>query len=123
MFLLAFSLAKYTCLFEINNFFRSEAISIQQGGVEYKYSNKWLDIYWPADEYIYIKLTEEDKSALNQDLESLKTAHSTKDVQAIDTASEKLNSTWGTISTRLYQETQSEPQVNTDTDTGNGLNR
>ena len=70
------------------------------------------------------KLTEEDKSALNQDLESLKTAHSTKDVQAIDTASEKLNSTWGTISTRLYQESQSEapqePQVNTDTDTGNG---
>ena len=70
------------------------------------------------------KLTEEDKSALNQDLESLKTAHSTKDVQAIDTTSEKLNSTWGTISTRLYQESQSEapqePQVNTDTDTGNG---
>jgi hypothetical protein len=31
-----------------------------------------------------------------------------------------LNSTWGTISTRLYQETQSEPQVKTDTDTGNG---
>jgi len=70
------------------------------------------------------KLTEEDKSALNQDLESLKTAHSTKDVQAIDTSSEKLNSTWSTISTRLYQESQSEatqePQVNTDTDTGNG---
>jgi molecular chaperone DnaK len=68
------------------------------------------------------KLTEEDKSALNQDLESLKTAHSTKDVQAIDTASEKLNSTWGTISTRLYQESQSEPQVDVDTntDTGNG---
>ena len=68
------------------------------------------------------KLTEEDKSALNQDLESLKTAHSTKDDQAIDTASEKLNSTWGTISTRLYQESQSEPQVDVDTntDTGNG---
>jgi molecular chaperone DnaK len=70
------------------------------------------------------KLTEEDKSALNQDLESLKTAHSTKDGQAIDTTSEKLNSTWSTISTRLYQESQSEvpqePQVNTDTDTGNG---
>ena len=66
------------------------------------------------------KLTEEDKSALNLDLESLKTAHSTKDAQSIDTTSEKLNSTWSTISTRLYQETQSEPQVNTDTDTGNG---
>ena len=66
------------------------------------------------------KLTEEDKSALNTDLEELKKAHSTKDAQAIDTSSEKLNSTWSTISTRLYQETQSEPQVNTDTDTGNG---
>jgi len=66
------------------------------------------------------KLTEEDKSDLNADLETLKTAHSTKDAQAIDTASEKLNSTWSTISTRLYQETQSEPQVNTDTDSGNG---
>ena len=66
------------------------------------------------------KLTEEDKSALNGDLESLKTAHSSKDVQSIDTASEKLNSTWSTISTKLYQESQSEPQVNTDTDTGNG---
>jgi len=66
------------------------------------------------------KLTEEDKSALNEDLELLKTAHSSKDVQSIDTASEKLNSTWSTISTRLYQESQSEPQVNTDTDTGNG---
>jgi molecular chaperone DnaK len=66
------------------------------------------------------KLTEEDKSALNADLETLKTAHSTKDAQSIDTASEKLNSTWSTISTRLYQETQSEPQVNTDTDNGNG---
>jgi molecular chaperone DnaK len=64
------------------------------------------------------KLTEEDKSALTADLETLKTAHSSKDAQAIDTASEKLNSTWSTISTRLYQETQSEPQVsNTE---GNG---
>ena len=66
------------------------------------------------------KLTEEDKSDLNADLENLKTAHSSKDAQAIDTASEKLNSTWSKISTRLYQETQSEPQVNTDTDNGNG---
>jgi molecular chaperone DnaK len=66
------------------------------------------------------KLTEEDKSALNTDLEELKKAHSTKDAQAIDITSEKLNSTWSTISTRLYQESQSEPQVNTDTDTGNG---
>ena len=68
------------------------------------------------------KLTEEDKSVLNTDLEELKTAHSSKDAQLIDSSSEKLNSTWGTISTRLYQEsqseTQSEPQPSSDN--GNG---
>jgi molecular chaperone DnaK len=64
------------------------------------------------------KLTEDDKSALNTDLEELKKAHSSKDAQAIDITSEKLNNTWSTISTRLYQETQSEPQPSTDS--GNG---
>ena len=65
------------------------------------------------------KLTEDDKSLLNTDLEALKKAHSEKDVTAIDETSQKLNSTWQTISTRLYQETQSEPQPSS-TDTGNG---
>jgi molecular chaperone DnaK len=65
------------------------------------------------------KLTEDDKSALNTDLDELKKAHANKDVQAIDITSEKLNNTWSTISTRLYQETQSEPQPS-NTDTGNG---
>jgi len=51
----------YPILSEISDFFRNEAISIQQGGVEYTYSDKWLNIYWPADEYIYIKLTDENK--------------------------------------------------------------
>ena len=66
------------------------------------------------------KLTEDDKSNLNADLETLKKAHSEKDVTAIDEASQKLNTTWQTISTRLYQETQSEPQQASNTDTGNG---
>ncbi len=66
------------------------------------------------------KLTEEDKSALNTDLESLKSAHSEKDLQRIDETSQKLNETWQTISTRLYQESQSEPQPSNNTDNGNG---
>ncbi len=66
------------------------------------------------------KLTEEDKSALNTDLESLKSAHSEKDIQRIDETSQKLNETWQTISTRLYQESQSEPQPSNNTDNGNG---
>jgi len=65
------------------------------------------------------KLTEDDKSNLNADLETLKKAHSGKDITAIDDASQKLNSTWQTISTRLYQEAQSEPQTS-NTNTGNG---
>ena len=56
------------------------------------------------------KLTDEDKTALNTDLESLKEAHSQKDVTKVDEASNKLNETWGGISTRLYQQTETQPE-------------
>jgi molecular chaperone DnaK len=58
------------------------------------------------------KLSEDDKSKLNADLEELKTAYSEKDVQKIDDASQKLNESWSQISTKLYQESQEQP-VNT----------
>ena len=35
--------------------------SIQQGGSEYVFSKEYLGIYWPADEYIFVKLTAEGK--------------------------------------------------------------
>jgi hypothetical protein len=38
----------------------NEAESIQNGGTEYTYSREWLGIYWPADEYAYIRLTAEN---------------------------------------------------------------
>ena len=40
----------------------SEAQSIQQGGSEYVFSKEYLGIYWPADEYIFVKLTAEGRS-------------------------------------------------------------
>jgi radical SAM superfamily enzyme YgiQ (UPF0313 family) len=46
---------------ETRDFFEREARSIQQGGAEYVYSREWLGIYWPADEYVFIKLTAERK--------------------------------------------------------------
>lgn len=52
------------------------------------------------------KLTEEDKTNLTTDLTNLKSAHSEKDVQKIDSAIEKLNTTWSAISTKLYQQTE-----------------
>ncbi len=43
----------------INAFFEDEARSIQEGGAEYVFSREYLNVYWPADEYIFIKLTAE----------------------------------------------------------------
>jgi radical SAM superfamily enzyme YgiQ (UPF0313 family) len=50
---------KFPTLASITAFFDSEARSIQKGGAEYVFSKDYLGIYWPADEYIFIKLTEE----------------------------------------------------------------
>jgi hypothetical protein len=41
----------------VRDFFRAEAKKIQDGGPEYVQSKEWLNIWWPADEYILIKLT------------------------------------------------------------------
>ena len=46
---------------EIRDFFLHEARAIQQGGPEYVYSAEWLGIYWPHDEYIFIKMTAEGR--------------------------------------------------------------
>jgi molecular chaperone DnaK len=67
------------------------------------------------------KLTEEDRASLNTDLDALRESHSSKDVEKIDETSNKLNETWQTISTRLYQQSQEEPQSsNESTDNGSG---
>ena len=56
--------ADHPVLGEIRDFFLKEARQIQEGGSEYTYSSEWLGIYWPADEYIFIKLTAEKKLAI-----------------------------------------------------------
>lgn len=61
------------------------------------------------------KLTEEDKSTLKTDLDALKAAHADQDVQRIDETSGKLNETWNTISTRLYQESSQNESNQTET--------
>jgi radical SAM superfamily enzyme YgiQ (UPF0313 family) len=48
---------RFPLIAEINAFFEAEARSIQQGGAEYVFSREYLNIYWPADEYIFVKLT------------------------------------------------------------------
>ena len=51
----------FPVLTEIREFFISKAEDIQSGGREYCHSNDWLNIWWPADEYILIKLCVENK--------------------------------------------------------------
>lgn len=46
---------------QIGLFLRDEAESIQKGGGEYYHSRDWLNIYWPHDEYLLIKLILKDK--------------------------------------------------------------
>jgi radical SAM superfamily enzyme YgiQ (UPF0313 family) len=52
---------RYPMIGEINAFFESEAQSIQKGGAEYVFSKEYLNIFWPADEFIFVKLTAEGK--------------------------------------------------------------
>lgn len=51
----------YPLLGEIRDFFIEEARRIQEGAPEYVFSKEYLGIYWPADEYVFIKLTAEKK--------------------------------------------------------------
>lgn len=53
--------ARFPLVASIRDFFLAEAAKIQQGGAEYVYSEEWLGIYWPADEYAFIQLTAERK--------------------------------------------------------------
>ena len=46
---------------DIGAFFTEKAEDIQNGGFEFCNSPDWLDIWWPADEYMFIKLCREHK--------------------------------------------------------------
>ena len=46
----------YPIINEIHRFFTDLAAQLQRGGPEYYHSETWLDIWWPADEYMMIHL-------------------------------------------------------------------
>jgi radical SAM superfamily enzyme YgiQ (UPF0313 family) len=83
---------RYPLIAEINAFFHSEAKSIQEGGAEYVFSKEYLNIYWPADEYIFVKLTAEGKfGAFYKEAgellgETLQARHSSLPMDVIDEA-------------------------------------
>jgi molecular chaperone DnaK len=63
------------------------------------------------------KITEEDKSLLNECLTSLKKSHSEANLEEIETDMSKLNETWQKISERLYSEVNSDKPSEDQTDT------
>jgi hypothetical protein len=52
---------RFPCVTGIRDFFLAHARSIQRGEDEYCYSEAWLDVYWPPDEYMFITLVREGK--------------------------------------------------------------
>ena len=55
------ALETFPTLAQVQGFFRDRARDIQTGGPEYCRSERWLNIWWPADEYILIELCAEDR--------------------------------------------------------------
>lgn len=55
----AIMLSRSTVLSEATNFFFDKARDIQNGGAEYCESEEWLNIFWPADEFFFIKMVRE----------------------------------------------------------------
>lgn len=53
----------FPLLEQIKEFFKKTAISIQNGAEEYCHSEKWLDMWWPADELMLIELCTQGKLA------------------------------------------------------------
>lgn len=53
--------ARFDVLAAIRDFFLAEARNTQAGKPEFVFSEEWLGIFWPADEYVFIKLTAEGR--------------------------------------------------------------
>jgi molecular chaperone DnaK len=61
------------------------------------------------------KLDDTDKSRLENNIKELKEVMESEDVEGIEDLTEKLNSTWQEISTKLYEETEpTEPTEQTE---------
>lgn len=52
---------KLPVLSDIYSFFKNKADDIQRGGTEYCESKRWLNMWWPADELMFIKLCAEGR--------------------------------------------------------------
>lgn len=66
------------------------------------------------------KMTDDQKSKLNDALAQVKESHSAQDVDRIDTTITKLNEVWAEVSTELYKQTESQPTNDTNPGSDDG---
>lgn len=52
---------KYPVFADLYSFLKKKALDIQSGGTEHIPSKDWLNIWWPADEYVFINLSVSDQ--------------------------------------------------------------
>ena len=62
------------------------------------------------------RMTDEDREAVNEQLENLKKIQEEKDFDNMESSLQKLNEVWGPISTRLYQEASENVETDVDND-------
>ena len=53
--------AQYPVLGEIRDHFARRAREVQAGGPEFKHSPEWLNMWWPDDEFMFIRLATEGR--------------------------------------------------------------
>lgn len=53
--------AEFPCLTWIRDFFLAHARSIQRGEAEYRHVPEWLNVYWPPDEFVFIRIIREGR--------------------------------------------------------------
>lgn len=63
----------YPEIAKIVDFFTNKAKEIQEGGNEFVASRQWLNIWWPADEYMFIKLCQQSLDQFYSESEQLLT--------------------------------------------------
>jgi molecular chaperone DnaK len=66
------------------------------------------------------KMSDDQKSKLNDALAQVKEAHSAQDVDRIDSTITKLNEVWAEVSTELYKQTESQPTNDTNPGSDDG---
>jgi len=61
------NISSYPVISQINKIFVDHAKNIQKGGYEYIWDSNLIDVFWPADEYVFIVITKNSQISMFYD--------------------------------------------------------